>query len=178
MGAFGLCRDLSTILVLGGARSGKSRYALALVEAVRSEHIFIATAEALDDEMSHRIERHKRDRGSSWETVEAPLQLPEAISQAGASDKAVLVDCLTLWLSNVMGANLDVVRETDRLVESIESATVPLVLVSNEVGMGIVPESPLGRDFRDEQGRLNQRIAACCDRVDFVAAGLPITLKP
>lgn len=176
-GAIELSYDETSILVLGGARSGKSRHALTLTESAGSEHIFIATAEALDDEMSQRIQKHEADRGASWKTVEAPLALADAIDETQGSQSAVLVDCLTLWLSNIMLARLNVTAETERLVRSIQTVARPLILVSNEVGMGIVPESTLGRKFRDEQGRLNQEVAKVCDRVDFVAAGLPITLK-
>jgi adenosylcobinamide kinase/adenosylcobinamide-phosphate guanylyltransferase len=170
--------DATTTLVFGGARSGKSRRAQVLVETASPERLFIATAQALDDEMSERIAKHVLDRGASWETVEVPLALADAIDNARDSQKAVLVDCLTLWLSNILHAGLDIADETERLLESIRSVTVPLVLVSNEVGMGIVPENALARQFRDEQGRLNQRIAEVCDRVEFVAAGLPLSLKP
>lgn len=164
--------------MLGGARSGKSGRALSIAEAARPEQIFIATAEAYDEEMAARIARHILDRGTSWETLEAPLALADVLMIACETGKAVLVDCLTLWLSNIMHAGLNVVDESERLLQIIRSTTTPIVLVSNEVGMGIVPESSLGRHFRDEQGRLNQRVAEVCDRVEFVAAGLPLTLKP
>ena len=166
-----------TTLILGGARSGKSRYAQKLAESLRPRRVFIATAEALDDEMADRIARHIADRGTSWKTIEAPLNISECIHQATDDDCAILVDCLTLWLSNLMHADLDVNAEVDKLTETLESVSAPLILVSNEVGMGIVPESPLGRDFRDAQGRLNQAAAAACDKVEFVAAGLPLRLK-
>jgi adenosylcobinamide kinase/adenosylcobinamide-phosphate guanylyltransferase len=169
--------EKTTPLSLGGARSGKSRYAQQLVEACGPPHVFIATAEALDDEMSERIARHVADRGTAWQTIDAPISLYDAIEQACSERHSVLVDCLTLWLSNIMQAGLDVGEEVQKLARSVEAVTTPLVLVSNEVGMGIVPESPLGRQFRDEQGRLNQVIAAACDRVEFVAAGLPLGLK-
>lgn len=164
-------------LILGGARSGKSGYAQQIAETLSSTRKFIATAQALDDEMEARIARHISDRGESWKTLEAPLKLCEAIQTACDSDTSVLVDCLTLWLSNVMHSDLNVGSEISRLVDTVSSATSPLILVSNEVGMGLVPATPLGRDFRDEQGRLNQALASVCSRVEFVAAGLPITLK-
>ncbi len=169
--------NTETVLVFGGARSGKSRYAQQLAEAAAGEQIFIATAEAHDDEMAARIAKHIADRGESWTTVEAPLALCEAIEQASGGGRAVLVDCLTLWLSNLMLAEADVALASRRLVETIQSAAAPLILVANEVGMGIVPDTALGRQFRDEQGRLNQAVAAACQRVDFVAAGLPLRLK-
>lgn len=165
-------------LVLGGARSGKSRTALQLTEASSDTRIFIATAQAYDDEMKERIARHRLERDASWQTREAPLDLVEAIRANAGSGRAVLVDCLTLWLSNLILDGRNPAQETDRLVETVKNAEGPLVLVSNEVGQGIVPATPLGRTFRDEQGRLNQRIAEACDAVVFVAAGCPLLLKP
>ena len=167
----------NTTLILGGARSGKSRFAQQLVETHRPPHIFIATAEALDDEMSARIAHHIATRGDTWRTIDAPIHLSDAIEGACSEKHSVLVDCLTLWLSNIMQAELDVESEVRKLAKSVAAVTTPLVLVSNEVGMGIVPESPLGREFRDEQGRLNQVIASVCQRVELVAAGLPLRLK-
>jgi adenosylcobinamide kinase/adenosylcobinamide-phosphate guanylyltransferase len=164
-------------LILGGARSGKSRRALALAERSGSNPIFIATAEALDDEMADRISRHKDERASPWSTLEAPLDLTSAIDQAAARGDVCLVDCLTLWLSNLMHHQRDVRAQTDLLCRAIADTSSPIILVSNEVGLGLVPETPLGRAFRDEQGRLNQAVASVCDRVEFIAAGLPITLK-
>ena len=164
-------------LILGGARSGKSRRALALAEASGERPVFVATAEAGDDEMRDRIARHQTERGPQWSTLEAPLDLASALEQAAEKGDACIVDCLTLWLSNLMHAERDVQAETRKLCDAIADCPIPLVLVSNEVGMGLVPNTPLGRVFRDEQGRLNQAIAQVCDRVEFVAAGLPITLK-
>lgn len=166
-----------TTLILGGARSGKSQYARQLAESLRAERVFVATAEALDDEMANRISRHIAERGESWTTVEAPLEINACIRQYAAVNRVTLVDCLTLWLSNLMRANFDIDRKVDELVETLDIQTTPLLLVSNEVGMGIVPESPLGRAFRDAHGRMNQKVAAACDNVRFVAAGLPLTLK-
>ena len=168
---------LTTTLILGGARSGKSRYAQRLAEKACARRIFIATAEALDDEMSDRIAQHIADRGESWTTVECPLELCRSIENACNEQNAVIVDCLTLWLSNVMHAERDVAEETERLVQTLNSVTTPLILISNEVGMGIVPQTALGRRFRDEQGRLNQRVANACVRVEFIASGLPLRLK-
>jgi len=166
------------VLVLGGARSGKSRTALQLAEQASSQRIYVATAQAFDDEMRERIALHRLERDHSWQTVDAPLELPQAIQARTGSDKAVLVDCLTLWLSNIMLAERDPFHEADQLIGAVREAQGPLILVSNEVGQGIVPSTPLGRSFRDEQGRLNQRIAEACDAVVFVAAGCPIVLKP
>ncbi|MGI9220481.1 MAG: bifunctional adenosylcobinamide kinase/adenosylcobinamide-phosphate guanylyltransferase [Woeseiaceae bacterium] len=166
-----------TQLVLGGARSGKSTFAQQTAEASKPKQIFVATAEALDEEMTTRIQRHVSDRGESWITIEAPLALAAAI-QANCSDEyAVVVDCLTLWLSNILHKDLDVDTELERLVGVVAMIETPLILVSNEVGMGIVPASELGRRFRDAQGQLNKAMATVVDRVDFVAAGLPLRLK-
>jgi len=167
----------ATTLVLGGARSGKSALAEKLVRDSGLERIYVATAEAGDGEMRERIAHHRERRGADWRTVEAPLQLAETISREAGKGRIVLVDCLTLWLSNLMHADRDILRETSGLIEALQSAACPAVLVSNEVGLGLVPETPLGRKFRDEQGRLNQRIAAAVPNVAFVAAGLPLWLK-
>ena len=164
-------------LVLGGARSGKSRHAERLVEAAASCGTYCATAEAGDGEMAERIAAHRARRGSFWRTVEAPLALPAALAAEAASERPVLVDCLTLWLSNLLLAGKEPGREAEALCRTLREAAGPVVLVSNEVGMGLVPETPLGRRFRDAAGRLNQDVAALADRVVFVAAGLPLVLK-
>ena len=170
--------DNTSTLILGGARSGKSRYAQQLAERCSAQRVFIATAEALDDEMQHRIERHIADRGDSWRTVEEPLDLVAAIELNCKMENVVVVDCLTLWLSNVMLGGLDVNAECERLAESVAATDAPLIVVSNEVGMGIVPESTIGREFRDYQGRLNQLVAASANSVVLVAAGIPLVMKP
>jgi adenosyl cobinamide kinase/adenosyl cobinamide phosphate guanylyltransferase len=166
-------------LVLGGARSGKSRYAETLIAALpppwQPPWTYMATAEAGDAEMAARIAAHRARRGSQWRTVEAPRDLAAALSTHRAVP--VLVDCLTLWLSNLMLAEADVDAETDRLEQALASASAPAVLVANEVGSGIVPDNPLGRRFRDLQGLLNQRMAARADRVVLVVAGLPLAVK-
>ncbi len=164
-------------LILGGARSGKSRRALELGEAF-AERIYIATAEALDVEMSARIGEHRRQRGTAWTTIEAPLDLVGALSGIASRDAIAVVDCLTLWLSNLMGAGHDIAAASEKLLTSITSCPATLVFVSNEVGLGLVPETPLGRAFRDHQGRLNQAVAGAVDQVEFVAAGIPLRLKP
>ena len=167
-----------TQLILGGARSGKSQRALALAAAAGcARRRFLATAEAFDVEMAERIARHRADRGVGWETIETPLNLAETISNNAGRDAICLVDCLTLWLSNLMHEGRNVEAESSRLCESLQNTDGQVILVSNEVGLGLVPETPLGRRFRDAQGRLNQDVAAVCDRVEFVAAGLPMTLK-
>ncbi len=166
------------ILVLGGARSGKSRIALQLAEQASPKRTYIATAQAFDDEMHDRIALHQLERDSSWQTVDTPRELAQAIQTQAGPGKVVLVDCLTLWLSNLVLAEHAPQPETDQLVHAVREARGPLILVSNEVGQGIVPSTPLGRSFRDEQGRLNQRMAEACDAVIFVAAGCPILMKP
>lgn len=170
-------QSAQSTLILGGARSGKSSYAQALAEAASRSQTYIATGQALDDEMAMRIARHVEDRGPSWATIEEPLNVAEAIRRASDGQNAVLVDCLTLWLSNLMHSDLDVRRETDELVSVLETVPGPIFLVSNEVGMGIVPENALAREFRDAQGRLNRQVAAACRCVEFIAAGLPLRLK-
>jgi adenosylcobinamide kinase/adenosylcobinamide-phosphate guanylyltransferase len=165
------------LFVLGGARSGKSRYAQGRAEACPGALAYIATAQAFDDEMADRIARHRDDRDARWTTLEEPLDLAGAIDRAGAGAGAVLVDCLTLWLSNLMLAELPLNAPVAALGEAIRRCPCPLVLVSNEVGLGIVPDNPLARRFRDEAGRLNQAVAALAGEVQFIAAGLPLRMK-
>ncbi|CAM5432174.1 bifunctional adenosylcobinamide kinase/adenosylcobinamide-phosphate guanylyltransferase [Sphingobium scionense] len=165
----------SSLLVLGGARSGKSRHAQAAAEALPGARLFIATAEIWDAEMADRIARHRADRGPEWETVEAPIDLPGAL--AAARGKTVLVDCLTLWASNLLLAERDGEAAADALCAAIQAHDGAIILVANEVGLGIVPDNALARRFRDLAGTLNQRVAAVADRVVFVAAGLPLALK-
>jgi adenosylcobinamide kinase / adenosylcobinamide-phosphate guanylyltransferase len=162
-------------LVLGGARSGKSKYAESLITALPPSWVYVATAEPLDAEMTERIAVHRARRGGDWRTIEAPHDLVGAL--AAPAGAPVLVDCLTLWLSNRMLAQADVDAETARLEDALERRASPLVLVSNEVGSGIVPDNALARRFRDLQGRLNQRMAARADRVVLMVAGLPLTVK-
>jgi adenosylcobinamide kinase/adenosylcobinamide-phosphate guanylyltransferase len=167
-------------LVLGGARAGKSAYAERLIVGalgpLQTAH-YIATAEAHDEEMAERIAMHRARRGATWDTCEVPLALADTIRRLAQSGKPVLVDCLTLWVSNLLGAGRDVETETARLIEALQDANGPVVLVSNEVGLGIVPDNALARAFRDHAGRLHQAVAAIADRVVFIAAGLPLTLK-
>jgi adenosylcobinamide kinase/adenosylcobinamide-phosphate guanylyltransferase len=168
--------DASVTLVLGGARSGKSRYAESLVTGLPPPWLYVATAEARDEEMTARIAAHRARRGDGWRTVEAPRDLAGAVSAAPVGN-AVLVDCLTLWLSNLMLTEADIVAEAMRLDEALAQAKVPIVLVSNEVGAGVVPDNPLARSFRDAQGRLNQQVAARAQRVVLMVAGLPLVIK-
>jgi adenosylcobinamide kinase/adenosylcobinamide-phosphate guanylyltransferase len=163
-------------LVLGGARSGKSRYAEGLVTAEPPPWIYVATAQALDAEMSERIDVHRTRRAKGWQTIEAPDDLADSLATQPEA-APMLIDCLTLWLSNRMLADADVEAETARLEAALERRAGPVVLVSNEVGFGIVPDNALARRFRDQQGRLNQRIAARAERVVLVVAGLPMIVK-
>ncbi len=169
-------------LVLGGARSGKSRHAEALVEGRATAAVYVATAEARDGEMAERIERHRARRAAApgairWQTVEEPIALTRCLLELARPDWPILVDCLTLWLSNLMLAGRDVAAETAGLVAAIPLLAGPVVLVANEVGLGIVPDNALARAFRDHAGLLNQSLAAMADRVVFLAAGLPLVLK-
>ena len=164
-------------LVLGGARSGKSAYAESLVAGPGA--VYVATAEAIDDEMGERIARHRARRGGTgWTTVEAPLDLASALRAHAPEASGVLVDCLTVWLGNLMHAGRDIDREAGSLLESLAVPPGPVVLVANEVGLGVVPDNPMARAFRDHAGRLNQALAARADRVVLVTAGIPLVLKP
>lgn len=173
--------DARTILFIGGARSGKSRLAQARAEAIANrtggELVFIATAQAFDEEMRDRIVRHQGDRDERWRTVESPIDLPAAILREGGAGRILLVDCLTLWMSNLMLSEADTRSPADALVESIAAAAACVIFVTNEVGLGIVPDNALARRFRDEAGRLNQRVAATVGEVQLVAAGLSLRMK-
>lgn len=162
--------------ILGGARSGKSRHAMLLAEREANHPVLIATAVAGDEEMRRRIAHHQRERGDRWTTVEAPLELAGAVTVLAGGATAV-VDCLTLWLSNLILEKRDPEAEMTQLLQVVDASPARLILVSNEVGLGIVPANPLGRRFRDEQGRLNQRAAEAADEVILLTAGLPLTLK-
>jgi adenosyl cobinamide kinase/adenosyl cobinamide phosphate guanylyltransferase len=166
---------MDVTLVLGGARSGKSRHAEALIARHPAPWVYLATAAAWDDEMRDRIAQHRARRPAGWETVEVPLDLAAALTAAGG--RPVLVDCLTLWLTNLMLGEHDVEAATLALEAALDARTAPTVLVSNEVGLGIVPDNALARAFRDRAGLLNQRIAARVANVHFIAAGLPLVLK-
>ncbi len=169
----------SVTLVLGGARSGKSHYAEALALSRPPPRLYLATAEARDDEMARRIHQHRLRRANHWTTVEEPLLLPDAVRRyAGAPEATLLVDCLTLWLSNLMEADRCIETAAADLVSACDTVRGHLILVTSEVGLGIVPDNALARTFRDHAGRLNQVVAARADRVVFVVAGLPLPLKP
>ncbi len=166
-----------TTFILGGARSGKTSRAQALAESTGQRRCYVATAQASDAEMTARIAAHQAERGQGWSTLEAPLELADAVAGAATDNDVVLVDCLTLWLSNLMHHERNVANETSALIEAMNASKTPVIVVSNEVGMSIVPENRLAREFRDAQGRLNQQIAAAADTVEFVTAGLPLKLK-
>ncbi len=163
-------------LVLGGARSGKSTFAESLARC-HSQRVYIATAERVDDEMAHRIEAHRRQRGADWRTVEAPIDLAEAIRQESTPNICLLVDCLTVWLGNLMHYGREIDTAQDALLDALTEVSGPAILVANEVGLGIVPDNAVARTFRDHAGRLNQAVARLAERVYFVAAGLPVLLK-
>jgi adenosylcobinamide kinase/adenosylcobinamide-phosphate guanylyltransferase len=178
-------------LVVGGARSGKTRHALELAELASRQRgapvIYVATAESGDDEMAERIARHRAERPQAWNTLEAPRSLGGAL-QSVAPDAVIVVDCLTLWLSNALLQDFDADRpraalatwaaECAALLEFLAGFPGVTIMVSNEVGCGIVPMSALARRFQDEQGRLNQVVAALCERVTWVVAGIPVAIKP
>ncbi|MEE4261628.1 MAG: bifunctional adenosylcobinamide kinase/adenosylcobinamide-phosphate guanylyltransferase [Desulfobacteraceae bacterium] len=169
------------IFVLGGCRSGKSGYALESAQKFSADrNVFIATCIPRDDEMKLRVTRHQQERSRHWHTVEAPIHLSEAIGAAGGEAGILLVDCLTLWISNLLMENYDsdrVLRQVHSLTGAVASAACPVILVSNEVGTGIVPENKLARLYRDLVGSTNQAIAECADQVVWVAAGIPVTIK-
>ena len=163
--------------VLGGASSGKSAYAEELTKKLPGAPVYLATAQGFDDEMIDKIAAHRRRRGDGWTTVEEPYDLPAAIAEHGIADTVLLVDCLTLWLTNIMSVERDIPNETDALIAAIGRVQGCIVLVSNELGLGLVPGDELSRNFRNLHGNLNQAVAASVDRAVFVVAGLPLTLK-
>jgi adenosylcobinamide kinase/adenosylcobinamide-phosphate guanylyltransferase len=167
------------ILITGGARSGKSRYAEARAATLGGRRLYIATAESKDEEMTRRINAHKARRASSWQTVEEPLKLTEALLARNHQVDCALVDCLTLWLSNLLlaGAASDVEKKVGELVETLPRLNFNLILVTNEVGSGIVPENPLAREFRDLAGWANQQLAAAAHEVVLTVAGVPLIVK-
>jgi adenosylcobinamide kinase/adenosylcobinamide-phosphate guanylyltransferase len=167
---------MAIILITGGARSGKSMRAEARAKTFAGRPVYIATAEALDAEMRERIAGHRQRRRDEWIEHEAPLELVPALKGTDGGG-ARLVDCLTLWLSNLMHARRDWSNETAQLAEALRAQTSPVVLVTNEVGLGIVPDNALARQFRDAAGIMNQMIAQAADEVEFVLAGLPMRVK-
>lgn len=175
-GQLGKLKNKRSHLVLGGARSGKSRYAEGLGAGLAGKKIYIATAQPGDEEMAARIAAHRARRGQDWSTLEAPVALVEALE--GAGENFVLIDCVTLWVSNLLLGGLEIAPQVERLAKALQAHRATVVVVSNEVGLGIVPDNALARRFRDEAGLANQRLAAACDEVVFLAAGLPLRLKP
>ena len=169
--------DSALTLVLGGARSGKSNHALKLATKCPPPWVFIATAEPLDAEMENRIRHHRDERGEGWITIEAPIDLATAIDEAPV-DAAIVIDCLTLWLSNLMLGDHDVDHEVARFDAALEARGMATIAVANEVGLGIIPETPLGRAFRDRAGWLNQHLASRAGKVIFMVAGVPVAVKP
>jgi adenosylcobinamide kinase/adenosylcobinamide-phosphate guanylyltransferase len=168
---------IDSLFVIGGARSGKSRYAQCRAEATGLNCVYVATAQALDGEMRDRIAHHRAERGARWETVEAPLDLAAVIAERADPGRVLLVDCLTLWTTNLLLAERDIPAATDALVGALRQAAGSVILVSNEVGFGIVPDNPLARRFRDAAGIVNQTIAATCADVRLLVAGIPMTVK-
>jgi adenosylcobinamide kinase/adenosylcobinamide-phosphate guanylyltransferase len=171
-----------TTFVIGGARSGKSSFALREAAKIEGQKAYIATAQALDDEMKARIRKHKGERGADWDTFEEPLKVPEIIADIKDKYSVIVLDCLTLWLSNLMCSNKDCSKKIDDLIAVLENSkpetqNSKLFIVSNEVGMGIVPENELARRFRDAAGSVNQKVAEIADEVYLVAAGIPIKIK-
>ncbi len=169
------------ILILGGARSGKSAYALRLSDSFDGQKAYIATAEALDAEMAEKIERHRKERGNEWKTIEEPIRIVQTIQNMGDQCNLILIDCLTLWLSNLLhlydGDGKKVMENLEALIIQLEKTDSNIIVVSNEVGLGIVPDNPLARRFRDITGLANQRLAEIADEVTFVIAGRPMRLK-
>jgi len=169
-----------TVFITGGARSGKSMFAEKLGSELAGKRAYLATAQALDPEMAARIDKHRKDRGTAWDTYEEPLAVAELLKKLSGRYDVVLLDCLTLWLSNVM-AHSDgdgaVTPRSEDLVKAIKDFNSSCIVVSNEVGLGIVPDNPLARKFRDFAGLLNQRVAQAADEVYFTAAGIPVKIK-
>ena len=163
-------------LVLGGAKSGKSKYAEDL-SANYENKLYIATAEARDEEMKSRIKAHEKQRGSKWQTIEEPLNIKDHFTSQHKPNSVILVDCMTMWLSNLFEQNCNIETETELLLKTLPNCTADVILVSNELGLSIVPENALARKFRDDQGILNQKLAKVANNVVFIVAGLPINLK-
>jgi len=169
------------VFVIGGCRSGKSSFALDRAQKFSGDNkVFIATCIPQDDEMKHRVMRHQEERSRNWHTVEAPVDLPEAIVDSGNEADLILVDCLTLWINNLLMENHDsdqILDEVQKLTRAVASVACPVILVSNEVGTGIVPENMLARLYRDLVGSTNQAVAECADQVVWMVAGIPVTIK-
>jgi len=167
------------VFFLGGCKSGKSRHALKYANQLSNENkTYIATCQPQDNEMKHRVEMHQKERGNDWNTVEEYLDLPQAVIDCGKNSNVILIDCLTLWITNLLLANIDnIEKSAEELIQAISNVPCPVLIVSNEVGMGIVPENKLARTFRDIAGIVNQKIAAYADKVINTVAGIPVTIK-
>jgi adenosylcobinamide kinase / adenosylcobinamide-phosphate guanylyltransferase len=167
-----------SIFVVGGCRSGKSRHAQELAEKITDIHrVFIATCVPYDEEMKDRVRRHRQDRGLTWTTVDAPVELADAILKQSQNARVILADCLTLWMSNLLMESENLESRVEELTKAIHQAQCPVIVVSNEVGTGIVPENALARQYRDAVGFANQKVAACVDKVIWMVAGIPILIK-
>ncbi|MDD5154320.1 MAG: bifunctional adenosylcobinamide kinase/adenosylcobinamide-phosphate guanylyltransferase [Desulfovibrionales bacterium] len=169
-----------TILVTGGCRSGKSRFALDYANRHFTNQLYLATGQALDEEMKERIKEHQRQRGQDWRTVEEPMNIARAIDQEAATAGIILIDCITMWVSNMLFQNMpeeEIMHSVGALAEKIHKPLCSFILVTNEVGAGIVPENRLARRFRDLSGMVNQKLAACADEVYWLVAGIPIKIK-
>ncbi len=170
----------STTLIIGGCRSGKSSHALDLAEQINgSRKLFVATCIPQDSEMAARVKHHQRERGAHWRTVESPYDLAKTIVEHGPGTDVMLIDCLTLWISNLMGQNDDtaVLHHVEQFVDAARNAPCPIIAVSNEVGTGIVPENEIARRFRDLAGWCNQSVAAACQCVSWMVAGIAVPVK-
>jgi adenosylcobinamide kinase / adenosylcobinamide-phosphate guanylyltransferase len=171
----------TTILITGGCRSGKSSHALALGEQIRGDrNLFVATCQPCDAEMTARIERHRQERGPHWRTIEDPLNPGRVIADQGPGADVVLIDCLTLWISNLMTAQTDdqgIIEAVDRLYQVVKAPPCPVILVTNEVGAGVVPDNALARRFRDLTGWCNQKLACACSQVIWMVAGIAVPIK-
>jgi len=169
------------ILVIGGCRSGKSTHALDAAESIGERRIFVATCVPQDDEMQARVNKHREDRDDSWKTLEIPVEIADAVAHHGPSTDVILVDCLTLWLNNLMmeTRNIEEIQHhISALAEALKNADCSVVLVSNEVGSGIGPQNAMARLYRDLAGWANQAMANVCDKVVWTVAGIPVTIKP
>ncbi len=165
------------VFVTGGARSGKSSFAMSEALKLKGRKAYIASAEALDGEMKERIKKHKKDRGDGWDTYEEPIRISDVLKKIEGQYSVILLDCLTLWLSNLMMNNKGIEKEIELLCSALNAESCTLYVVSNEVGMGIVPENEMARRFRDMAGALNQKIAGIADEVYMVVAGIPVKIK-
>ena len=165
------------VFILGGARSGKSGFALKTASGIPGRKAYIATAQALDDEMEQRIARHKAERPDDWQAFEEPVNIQDVIARIHGKYDVLLIDCLTLWITNLMLGNDDVEGKAQLLFDALSACRASVFIVSNEVGLGIVPDNRLTREFRDIAGTLNQKVAAVADEVYFMAAGLPLRMK-